>query len=884
MKIKRFNYKNTFFIYTCAFLLLLPAVFLPFILQGRSLVWRLDGLDQHLPLLKYYGKLLRSLLSGHGFAMVDFKLGLGYDTITTMSYYVLGDPITLLTVFMTPKNSVPFYDFLIALRFYLAGISFILLMKYWKKDGFGTVLGALIYVFSGYSLYACIRHPFFMNPMIYLPLLIIGTELVLRRKKPYLMVIMVFVSAISNFYFFFDLTVIIVVYILFRYFTLYRKSYKNIFSGLFFTGLRTGGYYLLGVALSSFLLLPIIYAFTQNGRLNAKPQLLTGLLCYENDYYLKFFQGMFAGGVYPKYWTVLSFSCVIAVTFAIIITNKKYLKLRLAYVLTFLGLFIPAFGYFMNGGSYITNRWCFALSLLVAATFSMSYERFFDLGKKEKIALIVEIVIYGLLAFLFPSKLIVSYVFFFLIFILLVLLVFSMNWFKDKKEVQGAVIFALVFLTICVNGNVIYSPRYNNYAHQFLSERQVNKLSEQGVLSLIPDISDSSFYRIDTYGNSALNEALTVGYHGISGYYSLMDGSNTAYLKDLEDLNQISAYRFQNMDNRTILNTLANVKYFVSTDLTAAPYGYKLIKEKTVGHQSYYLFQNEYALPLGYTYNQYMLKEDYDGLSALQKQNAMLSSVILDQDTDYAVKSKQDNNTGIEKLQVKIIPDENVTLSNHKIAVKKAGAKIALEFNAKPNSEVYIRLDNLKINQRRMITTKFLAWAGFRAKKCVYLKNKYYNSYFGKENYLINTGSSAYANAGGVLTFPKRQIYSYNSIDVYGVDMNYYKSQVALLSKNTLSNIKKTNNRIQGDITMDKKGIMALGIPFSKGWSAYVDGTKKELLKGNVMYMALPLEAGSHHVALKYETPYLKEGFMISLAAFAILFGISPNYRRKEKM
>ena len=38
-----------------------------------------------------------------------------------------------------------------------------------------------------------------------------------------------------------------------------------------------------------------------------------------------------------------------------------------------------------------------------------------------------------------------------------------------------------------------------------------------------------------------------------------------------------------------------------------------------------------------------------------------------------------------------------------------------------------------------------------------------------------------------------------------------------------------------------------------------------------VLAMALPLAAGTHHVALTYETPGLRTGAIVSLAALAVL-------------
>lgn len=865
--------KNTYLLYTISFLILLPIVFWSFITEGKSFIWHLDGLDQHYPILLYYGKLLRGILTGQGFPMVDFKLGLGFDTITTISYYALGDPIALLTVFMTKKNGVFFYDFLILLRFYLAGISYMILMKYWKKDGHATALGALIYVFSGFSLYACLRHPFFMNPMIYLPLLIVGVEKVLHHKKPYLMIAMVFISAVSNFYFFFILSVFTVIYIIFRYFIYYRKEYDKLLTGFIITGLRTGGYYILGVLLSAFLFLPIIYAFTQNGRLNIGPKLVTGYLNYDQKYYVSLFQGMYTTGVYPGYWTVLSFSAIMMVSFAILFCNKKFWKFHIAYIMILLGLLVPAFGYFMNGFAYVTNRWCFFLSLLVAVTFRITYDKIYHLEMKEKVVLFIELAVYGYLTFAFHSKDIVMQVFISLLFIMILILIIQTKWMKHKPNLKKFILFALIFITIGANGYVLYSPQYSSYVNAFLSANQLEKYSFKGVIGMISELPNHSFYRVDTYGDKALNESLNVGYNDVSGYYSLMNGSITSYLKDLEDLCQISAYRFQNFDHRTMLNELAGVKYMATTDCTMVPFGYKQIKHVYSGYRVYYLYQNEYALPLGYAYNNYMPKADYDKLNALEKQSAMMSNVILNENTKYVTKAKPDLPDGITKVKTKIIADPGIELNKDTINIKQKNATLTLSFTPKPNTEIYVRLGKLNIKKNKSASVCFFAKSSYGVNRKVNVRNIYFNSYFGKENYLVNTGYCSFGTDKVVITFPKKQKFSYENIDVYRVDMDFYKEKAETLLKNSLQNVKQSNNYVQGDINLDKSKVLVLSIPYNKGWRAYVDGEKQKILPANVTYMAIPLKAGNHHIVLRYETPYLKAGGVISLLAFLFLIG-----------
>ncbi len=876
------NKTNTYFIYTAAFLLMIPFVFLPFLLEGKSFVWYLDGLDQHLPLLTFYGKLLRGIVSQKGFPMIDFQLGLGFDTMTTMNYYVMGDPLALLTVFMTSKNSVIFYNFLVLLRFYLSGISFLIFAKYWKKDGIPAVIGALMYVFCGYALIAGIKHPFFMNPMIYLPLLLLGTEKVLRRSKPYLMITMVFISAVSNFYFLYDLTIITVVYIIFRYFTVYRKSYWNMTVGFLLTGLRTGGYYLFGIILSAFMLLPVVYAFLQNGRLNAGPELLTGLLAYKNRYYISFLQSFIAAGVTPGFWTLSSFSAVTVLSFTTALCEKQFRKLRIIYLMVLAGLSIPAFGFFMNGFSYTANRWCFLFSFLTAVTFTITYPSIFAMRKITKIVLAAEIFLYGLLAYCILPKQPVKNAFYLLLLVLFVFLIVQLKWFQEKRVRKDLAVLILVLVTIGFNGYATYSPDFVNYASQFLSEKEVCKAVNMGNASGIAKIRDHSLYRIDAYGDKALNKTLTLGYNGVSGYYSLMDGAVTEYLKGMEILNQKSSYRFDNLDNRTVPNELAGVKYFVTQNKKAVPYGYRLVRKIKTKDKRVYLYQNKYALPIGYIYKNYILKTEYNKLNAIEKQNIMMKAVVLEQDTGYADKINSITDTGVQKLHKVTITSENADFAANCIRAWRTGAKLTVSYHAKPNTEVFIRLGKLTIGRKHKIITGFSGEGNHSAPRRITIKSAYFNSYFGKEDYLVNAGYSKDGGGRMVFTFPKKESYRCGSLEAYSMDMNYYKEQAKALQENSLRNIRQKNNQVEGDITLLRPGLMTIAIPYSKGWSAYVDGNRQNILRGNVMYMVLPLCSGNHHIILRYETPYLKEGFFLSLTAFLTGLGVFLyHYRLK---
>ena len=59
---------------------------------------------------------------------------------------------------------------------------------YRKNPKQATFIGSLVYIFAGWTIYASMKHPYFSNPMIYLPLVLMGVEKVYKKEKPYLFI------------------------------------------------------------------------------------------------------------------------------------------------------------------------------------------------------------------------------------------------------------------------------------------------------------------------------------------------------------------------------------------------------------------------------------------------------------------------------------------------------------------------------------------------------------------------------------------------------------------------------------------------------------------------------------------------------------------------
>ena len=134
------------------------------------------------------------------------------------------------------------------------------------------------------------------------------------------------------------------------------------------------------------------------------------------------------------------------------------------------------------------------------------------------------------------------------------------------------------------------------------------------------------------------------------------------------------------------------------------------------------------------------------------------------------------------------------------------------------------------------------------------------------------------------VTFQKIGVYSYDDIQIVCQPMDSYTDEINTLKENVLTDVELGNNKVTGQITLDRNKYLCLTIPYSKGWKVYVDGERQKLYNANGQYMAVYLTSGTHNVTLKYSTPLLKEGALVSLAGVVIFaMQLVINNRKKRE-
>lgn len=910
--------------YSACFVAASLLVFSWYFLKRNFLVWSVDGWAQHYKALVYYSEYLRGIIKdmvfGHKLTIpnYDFSIGEGSDILQTLHYYVIGDPFSIFCVFVPTRFMYLYYTAAIILRLYLSGFAFsALCFEMGHKSRYAVLSGAMAYVFCYWSIFQGGRHPFFLNPMLYLPLLIIGTERIIKGKRPYLFILTVAVSAMSNFYFFYILALLLIIYVFARAVYLYRKNIKKSLSLI----LKIGADSAVGVLLSAVILLPMCYVFLFDSRVSSMQPLR---LFYPLTYYSSLPAAFLAGS--NVYELFMCFAApVLPAVFLMFYKRYKFTFVKILFLIGAIIILFPFFGQALNGFAYMSNRWCFAFALVTSYILVMTWQDMMHLKTKDVAFLVFCMVIYFTLCFLLEdsrTKQIFPAIILCLFVVFILLPAFEEEQILSCKRKQQ-----LMLLTVLVS--VVMNSFWKNSVSEgddaggmgrYIGEiLNVNETSAIASAASYDEVEE--FYRFSGEDLTA-NANMIAGISSTQFYWSLSNSKVAEYRSSL-NLPENVTHNYTGYDGRAALNALASVRYYSvpENDRASAPYGFTRID--TIPQSAYKVYRNNYALPFSYTYGNYVLMDTWEFLSAMDKQETMLQSVVLNEEPVYSgvgtpIYGNVDIPYAINCNNNEISQQEN------SFVVTKGNASVTVSFEGLPYCETYIEIDGLEfqgsseydlyfgdgkfdpLNQyddahwnmlskssQELIRKERLFWssptyvdltyanADSKSEQLRYYTDDHVN-YADRHSFTMNLGYTEEPLSSVKISFSDRGIYTFDSIQIICQPMESYAEQIESLKEDTLQNVIFDTDTITGEITLNEPKLLCLSIPYSIGWSARIDGRDAKLYQANIQNMALDLDAGVHKIELTYETPLLQVGAFLSLFGIIILIIYIIVYERKH--
>ena len=169
--------------------------------------------------------------------------------------------------------------------------------------------------------------------------------------------------------------------------------------------------------------------------------------------------------------------------------------------------------------------------------------------------------------------------------------------------------------------------------------------------------------------------------------------------------------------------------------------------------------------------------------------------------------------------------------------------------------------------------------------------NQYYS---GWKDFAINMGYRSHGANTLEITFQSEGVYPMSELAVvvqpteemmrHAVDRLVCTMTNVNLQRNPVS---FASSEITGTVNAEQDRYLVFSIPYSKGWTVYDNGRKAELQKANLMYLGMPIEAGSHEIRLVYRTPGGTAGILVSLAGVILMIFLcrrSPRRTESRKL
>lgn len=848
-------------VYTLVFLLAAAVVFWPFWREGRTFIYYFagqerDGFTQHYTAFVYIGRYLRELASGlfrGEFALkhFDFTLGYGEDVIQSLGYYGFGDPLMLLSALVPQRLAGVFYQVYILLELWLSGLAFGVFGREKGYEDDRILPCALVYVFSGFALWAGLCHPEFLAPMIWFPLTLTGLERVLEGKRPVVLAVVTALYAFTGYYWLFMGTIFLCLYALVRVLEQPGQRVARLWNVFW----RAAGGYLLGLCLAAPIFLPNVVGFLQSNRVGGDKGMPALFAQWEQ------IKSGFLSLVGAGEWNFAGLGGAVLLGVALLLTRKGRVYRGLQVLVVLLGLFacMPVCGWLFNVGAYETTRWYVFSNFFLVFVLLTVLDELTVPGRHTILACLGAVLVYGWVALdagwqRWGTALVLLAV------TALVLPLLGLT----GRRVTAMGLTALMLVSVSINAHQAFSGYVDMFAPVGLVERETESMPANAV----PE--GEAWQRVDQDYTGNPNASMLLDRAGVSSYFSTSNGYTARFLTKME-IPLHNKVLFPDLGGRGALNGVLTTRWFAGQGGRTPPYGYQPVSDG--------VWEDAGVLPLGFTYDTIIPEEAWANMSALERQERMMQGAYV----PGLAPAGELPESALVPVDITEIGELGASWYQNELNAWEPGGRLTLSFDAPAGSEVYLRLDDPEVAWGESSSFSFMVTAGEDARRYV-LTSDTFLWHSEQEGVLFHLGYHEEGLEQVTLTFDRPGGLTARMLEVWALPMDDFAAQRNGLRAESLTDATVDVDRIAGAITTTGERVLAFAVPYSAGWQICVDGERTPALKVNDLLLGVQLDAGEHRVELTYHSPGFAPGLVLCAAGLVCLWLLRrPTKNRKAE-
>lgn len=794
-----------------------------------------DMYHQYCPFLS---ELWYKLRSG-GSLLYSWDVGLGTNFTSLFAYY-LSSPLNFLIGLFPHSMIAPLMNAFIIIKMMCASFFFTLyLSKHYNDKHILICVWSCFYAMSGY-IAAYAWNIMWLDVVAVFPLVILGIEILVKKKRPFLFIISLGLSVIFNYYISIMVVMGASIYFLLIVFLggyLEKKRHIPLVIGIYI------GSCLIAAGLSACLLLPEVYSFTQSA--SSGSTFPTTLKAYHTFLQMIARHMTFS----PSYTWLEHFPNIYCSVFIIpliplFFMSKKIRAQRKIIFGILTGIFL--FSFMFNIPEYIWHGFHFPNCLPARQSFiyiffllTFSYEVIKSRGRLTLAGILISaelsaayLVImyimfngektvadsdtfsYSLIHILWNAAFIAAYI---------LLLFFARRPKLFNTYFVTSALGALMLLECALH--------FNDTSLSLVNYTDYRKNDEAFATAIQEAAKDEEelFYRIDQKDARTANDGAWYGYRSVNTFSSTSPSGVSVLYRQMGSKAAMNSY--QRLGGTHFTDSLLGDKYMIIKDEVPADSPLQDIVYTT---DRFCVIKNKYTLPLGFMLP-FTAADTHTDKSSFIRDSLYFQNMLFEDATGIP---------NVIDLEDKFEEDK---LYTH--AVRSSGHLYIVCHADVPESI------SVAINEDE-------------AKEFKDLKS---------HNHVIDAG---FVNEGDIITLSSEDNFT---CKCYVLNTEKFIRGITTLQETGLKLSTVTDTYLKGAFTCMTDGAYTFTIPYDDGWSVYVDGKPREISKSLDAFLRVDVEAGEHEVELRFFPKYLREGIIVSLVSLGILCILIIIYKRRQR-
>ncbi len=835
-------------------------------------------LDLNGQYVSYY-EMLKDAIFGENSLIYSWSRNLSGETMGMFGYY-MASPFMWIVILLPRTMMLGALEIMELAKVGCCALAFAYYLR--KRRGASHYMQVIFSVSYALMTYIVVElmNPMWIDGMIWLPVILVGIEELVDNGKMLKLILSLTIMFISHFYIGYMIGVFSAIY--FIYYIFSRPGYI-VAPHFIKAGLKFAASAVISVLSSAIILIPV-YCSLRLGKLDfSNPDFTPENQFSIFDFLTKLFTNSY-DTVRPEGLPMIACGTIVIMLIPLFFLNtkirvKEKVSLGALMFVIFGSMYLSTVDIAWHGfqvPNWLPYRYSFTFSFIMLIMAYRAFENISGVSYKE-----ICLTAFGwiaLLAFLNTQEHPEFYLAETVWFSVLAIVVFAALIFLYKKYRSTAMkVVVAVFICIEIFENSLYTiwsidmdvvySTYSSYQDYFIDGRDVVDMVEE---------QDDGLYRMEKTFHRTVNDPMGMGFKGISHSSSTM---NTPVLNMLKSLGFGMQGHSTKYTGATVLtDSLLGIKYLMykPDELTPAvdereinrqnyqnwlklPYeGYEEIMTAEDTGTEISVYENPYALSIGYMASTDILETTLDSNDPIENQQRLLQGLL----GDGSVRVFNRNYS----YYTDTVNCTTATTGDHIMyttTVSDRDSYVEFTINVDSSDPIYAFFPTIYQRQCNM-WLKADSWD---------ITNYAFVDYFFTGEYYSILDLGTYEPGERLklrMTLANGEAI-FSDVLFYQLDVDAMESAIDQLSQGEWQITEHTDTYLSGTVTAGEDQVLFTTIPYEPGWNVTVDGEPANVVKVLDSLIAIEVPVGEHTVTMSFWPDYLTLAIVVSIVGVSLV-------------